>query len=293
MRKLLFLGLLMSLSLAACRLDNFLYNPKETTEYQLDNTDFDPRFYLDSTYDISNSLVHLMSLPSGPENDRETIYAVYIGDTNRISQDTIILYCHGNAGNLDYYWARAKLLANVGGKNRFGVFYMDYRGYGRSTGKPTETGMYYDVDACMQWLKNKGLTSDRLVMKGFSLGSAPATELTANARTLQPSKLILEAPFASAEFMTQDAAKLSLPGSFFTNLEIDNAEEIKKIQEPFLWFHGIADDYIGIQHGELVSQNYQGTRKVEYRIPGGGHSTVPGVMGVDLYSKAIRDFIIN
>lgn len=291
MKNIFLLFLLIALAFTSCRLDSFLYSPTETTEYKLENFTDSPHFTLDDSYDIPDSLIHLMSLESGPANDRATIYAVYIGNISEISQDTVILYCHGNAGNLDYYWQRAKLLANAGGKNRFGVMFMDYRGYGRSTGKPTEAGMYYDVDACMAWLKSQGLTDNRFIMEGFSLGCAPSTELTANPRTLIPSKLILEAPFASFDYMVQDIAKLSVPGSLYGNLEVDNAEEIKKVQQPFLWIHGEADDYVGIHHGALVAQNYHGVKKIERRIPGGGHSTVPMVMGFDAYMDLIADFI--
>lgn len=294
MKKLaLLLGIVM-ITLMGCRLDNFLYNPLKTTEYKFDALETEQKFVLDGSYDIPFNLLHLMALSSGLAGEgQETIYAAYVGDTNRINQDTIILYCHGNAGNLDYYWQRAKLLANVGGKNRYGVLYMDYRGYGKSTGKPTEKGLYYDVDACMKWLKSKGLTDDRLIIYGFSLGTAPSTELTANPRTLTPNKLILEAPFASFDFLVQDIAKLTMAGSFYGNLEIDNSVEIKKIQQPFLWIHGTSDDYIGIHHGELVAQNYNGIHKVERRVLGGGHSTVPSVMGFDVYSKLILDFITD
>jgi pimeloyl-ACP methyl ester carboxylesterase len=275
----------------SCRLDSFLFSPLKATEYKLDDFENPPHFRLDSTYAIADSLVSLMALESGPQDNRATIYAVYIGDVSRISQDTVILYCHGNAGNIDYYWERAKLLANAGGKNRFGVMFMDYRGYGMSTGEATELGMYYDVEACMEWLKSNGLTSRRFIMEGFSLGCAPATELTANPRTLEPEKLILEAPFASFDFMVQDIAKLSVPGSLYANLEVDNAEEIKKVQQPFLWMHGIADSYVGIHHGELVAQNYQGTKIIKRRVAGAEHSLVPPTMGFDLYMKLIVDFI--
>ncbi len=291
MKYLFFFITIILLFNTSCRLDNFLYNPTEATEYKLEDFDDNPHFTLDSTYAIDTALIRLMTLESGPTDDRETIYAVYVGDIDSIAHDTVILYCHGNAGNMDYYWQRVKLLANAGGKNRFGVMFMDYRGFGRSTGKPTEAGMYYDVDACMKWLKSNGLTDDRLIMQGFSLGCAPSTELTANPRTLQPSKLILEAPFASFDYMVQDIAKLSLMGSFYTNLEVDNAEEIKKIEEPFMWMHGVADSYVGIQHGELVAMNYQGSHKVERRIVGADHSLVPSTMGFDLFMELIVDFI--
>ena len=105
------------------------------------------------------------------------------------------------------------------------------------------------------------------------------------------SKLILEAPFASFEFMAQDIAKVSFAGSFYGNLKIDNSVEIQKVQQPFMWMHGTADDFVGIHHGELIQQNYQGTHKVVRRVSGGEHSTVPIVMGFDIYMKLVVDFI--
>lgn len=289
MRQILILVLVgFLIALQSCRLDNFAFNPTAIEEYLLEDSPYkDSRVLLDDSYDIDPSLIDLMTLQSGGE----TIYAVYIGDKARIAQDTVIVYCHGNSGNMDSYWERAKALANAGGKNRFGVLMMDYRGYGKSTGKPTEEGLYEDVDACMQWLKSMGLSNDRLVVYGFSLGSAPATELTAKPRSMQPSKLITEAPFASFDYMSQTIAKISMAGSFYGNLEIDNAEEIKSVEEPFLWIHGIDDAYIPIDNGERVIANYQGTHLVARRIPGGEHSTVPTAMGIPLYIQLIGDFI--
>jgi hypothetical protein len=60
---------------------------------------------------------------------------------------------------------------------------------------------------------------------------------------MNPSKLILEAPFASAETMIQDASGLALPSEFFTTLKINNAEEIKSVTQPFCWIHGEDDDF--------------------------------------------------
>ena len=289
MRQLIIFALIgVLVSLQSCRLDSFLFNSLETEEYLLDDFfDEDQKFVVGDEYDIDADLIELTTIPSG----KETLYAVYLGDQARIATDTIILYCHGNAGNLDWYWERAKLLANAGGKNRFGVLMMDYRGYGKSTGESTEDGLYTDVDACMRWLKERGLTNDRLVIYGFSMGSAPATELTAKKRALQPSKIILEAPFASFDFITQEITKVSMAGSFYGTLEIDNSVEIQNVQEPFLWIHGTADDFVSIENGELVAANYDGRHLVERRITGGEHSTVPLVMGFENYIQLIADFI--
>lgn len=290
----LLLGLALAFS-ACLRLDNNLYNPNVTpiTEYRFDAYPNFEEPVLGPQYSIADSMVHLFTLNSvDKEGKTVQIYAVYVGDLARIATDTVFLYCHGNKNHMDHYWQRTKMLANVGHKHRFGVLTFDYQGYGLSQGQPYEEGLYRDADAALTWLKDRGLTGDRLFMYGFSMGSAPATELTANARSLQPSRLFLEAPFASAEVMVQDAAVLALPGSYFTDLKIDNAEEIKKVTQPFFWIHGELDDFLSIRtHGSVVARNYGGLRKTEVRVPGAGHSNIPTVMGVENYLQAILTFI--
>ena len=283
-----------SLTTACFKLDSNLFNSKKLNVYQRDAFTGEQDFVLDDSYKIDDAMIHELKFTynSPSTGESNTIYAVYLGDERRIATDTVIVYCHGNKWNMDFYWQRAKLLANVGVKNRYGVLMMDYRGYGRSEGSGTEEGLYEDVDQCIQWLKSNGLTEDRFVIYGFSMGTAPATQLTAQPRSLRPSKLILEAPFASAETMVQDASKLAMPGSFFTNLKIDNAEEIKAVKQPFLWMHGIDDDYLSIKtHGEVVYKNYGGVRGVAVRVPGAGHSTVPTVMGFQAYRDTLLNFI--
>lgn len=288
-----------TVSLAACsRLDNNLFNPntKKITAYTFDNYTGDVDFRLDASYKVPDSLIHLITLASTAEDESSPtkIYGVYIGSINRIATDTVIMYCHGNKDHMDFYWPRAELLANTGGKNRFGVFMIDYRGYGLSEGKPSEKGLYADADAALQWLKMNGLSNDRLVMYGFSMGTAPATRLTAAPRVMTPAKLMLEAPFASAEVMVQDATGLAIPGSFATDLKINNAEEIKSVQQPFFWIHGIDDHYLNITtEGELVYKNYKGTYKEAHRIPGAGHSNIPNTMGFQNYLQAVKGFTMR
>jgi pimeloyl-ACP methyl ester carboxylesterase len=282
-------------SLYGClRLDENLFNENKLSEYKLDNFTGETDFILDYSYHIPDSLIHIFTLSSlvPGESKAATIYAIYIGDINKINKDTVIMYCHGNRDHMDFYWQRAKLLANSGHKNRFGVMMIDYRGYGLSEGKPTEDGLYADVDAAVKWLKEKGLASERLIMYGFSLGSAPSTKLTSEPRSLIPAKLLLEAPFANAETMVQDGSGLAMPGEFFTDLKINNAESIKTIKQPFFWIHGEADDFLNITtHGQVVFENYNGVYKEAHRIPNAGHGTIPETFGFSNYTSAINTFI--
>jgi pimeloyl-ACP methyl ester carboxylesterase len=295
--KHIFLIALITLSFTSClRLDDNLFNANvnKISEYKFDNYTGESDFRLGVSYEIPDSLIHLFQLASqAPDESAATsIYAVYIGDINRIATDTVIMYCHGNYDHMDFYWQRAKLLANAKSKNHFGVLMIDYRGYGLSGGKPTENGLYADVDAALKWLKIKGLTDNRLVMYGFSMGSAPATKLSAENYTMKPSKLLLEAPFASAATMVQDGSGLAMPGTFFTDLKIDNAEKIKSVQQPFFWIHGEADNFLNIDtHGALIYNNYHGSYKEAHRIPNAGHGSIQTTMGIDNYLTLVTNFI--
>ena len=262
--------------LAGCaRLDDSFFDASKISEYKLHDYSGEVDFHLDDSYRIPDSLIHVFTLPSKApgESSATTIYAVYIGSLSRIATDTVIMYCHGKKDHMDFYWPRAELLANTAGKNHYGVLMVDYRGYGMSEGSPTEDGLYADVDAALQWLKSNGLSDNRLLMYGFSLGTAPATKLTAEPRSMNPSRLLLEAPFASAEAIVQDAAGLALYGSYFTDLKINNGEEIKKVQQPFCWIHGIDDDFLSVSsQGEVVYNHHQGPYKEAHKIPGAGHN---------------------
>lgn len=277
------------------KLDNNLYNRDNSIkEYQLDNYNGEQDFILDNSFAISNSLITVFTLESKTNEEKNftNIKALYIGNIAQIKTDTVILYCHGNKWHMDFYWQRAKLLAHTNGKNRYGILMMDYRGYGMSEGEPSENGMYADVDACLKWLKEKGMVDNRLIIYGFSMGSASATELCSKPRSLTPSKIILEAPFASAEVMVQDAAKLNMPATYFTDLKIDNAEEIKNVKQPLLWLHGKNDNFLKYKtHGEVVFKNHNGQYKTSSLVEGADHGEVPEKMGFEKYLEVLGKFV--
>lgn len=274
------------------RLDDNLYNPSTSiNEYKLDDFQRDSNYQTGESLMIPPDKIHQLVLESGKEKFK--IRAIYLGDIDKISVDTVIMYCHGNKNHMDTYWPRAKMLAHTGRKNRLGVMMVDYRGFGLSEGKPTEEGMYEDVTASLKWLKDHGLKGGRLIMYGYSVGTAPATELTAYPRALRPAKLILESPFASARKMVRDASKLALPASFFTNLDIDNAEKIKQVDQPFMWLHGEEDHFLQISHGEEVFNNYKGQGGVPVRVPKANHTSIPKTMKIEHYLDTLEHFIFN
>lgn len=294
MKQLAILALLLCAS-GCLSLDANLLDPGDKiTEYKMAHFTGKVDFHLDSTYTIADSLIHVFTIPSQGigESSPTTIYATYIGDTSRIKSDTVILYAHGYGHHMDFYYPRAQLLANLGGKNHYGVMMMDYRSFGLSQGTPTEEGMYADLDAACAWLKARGLTSDRYIQYGFSLGCAPSTYIAAHPRSLTPQKLILEAPFASTASLTDDATRLNMPSSFVSNLVFDNAEQIKSVTQPFCWIHGTEDLFINIKtNGEIVYANYNGPYKEAHRIPGADHSTIPQTWGFTNYMDTVLKFV--
>src|SRR5690554_4615888 len=256
------------------RLDDFLFNNDNSiTEYRLDNYAGELSLELPTDYYIPESDIHQFEFTIEDGDETLKIAAIFVGDVNAIQTDTVILYCHGNRDHMDHYWPRQKLLSYVGHQGRFGVLMFDYPGYGLSEGKPSEQNVYEATNGAMKWLSEKGLSDDRLIIYGYSLGSAPASKAVGDKTfVMKPSKIILEAPFASSAVMVQDASIIGMPSSFFVNAKIDNAEQIKKCTVPLYWLHGSNDDFLALEsHGRLVYNNHKVNWKIKSEVPKAGH----------------------
>jgi fermentation-respiration switch protein FrsA (DUF1100 family) len=291
----LFLGCLAMMLFSSCqRLDDQFFNPTFIKEgnYLLDAYTGETDFPLDTNYKIKNILQLVLPSRTKYETADKYIQGVYLGNYGRIDKDTVILYLHGNKGNIDFYWNRAKLLANVGGNSRYGVLIFDYRGFGRSNGVTNEASLYADMEGALLWLKSRGMQGSRLIVYGFSMGSAPAVEACFRSRILTPSKLILEAPIASAYALIENSSKLNMPASYFTDLQLNNAKKIKRVMQPMLWLHGEQDDFVSLENqGQLVYDNYKGEYKEKTIVAAAGHSNIPNTMGLEGYKKTILEFI--
>jgi pimeloyl-ACP methyl ester carboxylesterase len=288
--------LFIALTALACRkrLDGFLFNPSQIESYQLDAYQGELTLDLAGEFGVPDSMIHRLELNVELEDGSAKMSAIYVGDLASIATDTVILYCHGNKDHMDFYWPRQKLYAHAGGLGRYGVLMFDYPSFGLSEGKSSEANMYRSTARAIEWLQAQGLQNERFVIFGFSLGSAAACEVAAHPAqyALSPSKLILEAPFASAEVMIQDAGLLSMPGSFLVDLQIDNATEIKKINIPLLWIHGQDDSFLTVKsHGQPVYDNKTNGYKEAFLVPGGEHETTPFVAGYQNYIDRISTFI--
>ena len=151
-----------------------------------------------------------------------------------------ILYCVGNAEDLGTARSNYAPLSTKGG---FHVLAFDYPGYGTSEGQPTEKTVNEATEAAYQWLlSEKGLTSDKIVAYGRSLGGGPACEL---AKQKKLGGLILEQTFTSV-YRVKTGIGI-LPGDVFENIK-----KVDSIDCPLLIVHGKADRLIPISHGKAL-----------------------------------------
>lgn len=147
-----------------------------------------------------------------------------------------VLFLHGNAGNIGDRLDKIALFYKMG----LNVFVMDYRGYGKSQGHPTESGMYRDAQAAYDYLKNrKDVRADKIIFYGESLGNAAAVDL---ATRVPVAGLIAEGAFSSA----RDMAKVILPivPTFLLNVKMDSIAKIEAVKAPKLFIHSPYDEVV-------------------------------------------------
>ena len=177
----------------------------------------------------------------------------------------VILYCHGNGTHVAYI---AEFLAEMRDKFQVSIFAFDYRGYGRSEGKPAEKGILEDADAAQEWLaKRAGIETKDVVLMGRSLGGGIALHLAAEngARGV-----ILQNTFTSLH----DAAASNypwVPVRLLMRNRYDSLSRISRYSGPLFISHGTADRIIPFAHGQKLFAAATGPKEF-FEIAGGDHN---------------------
>jgi len=187
-------------------------------------------------------------------------------------QKPLVLFFHGNAGNISHRLDNLKLLRKLG----LSIFIFDYRGYGKSQGKTSEEGTYSDARGALQYLKQQGWDTDQMIYFGRSMGAGVALQL---ALEEPPAALVLESPFTSVTAMGRyHYPLLSLLAGWLIQARYDNLEKIDKIKTPLLIFQGGKD---AIVPPEMAEQLYNKARKPKQLImlPAAGHNDTYEVGG--------------
>jgi uncharacterized protein len=176
-----------------------------------------------------------------------------------------LLFFHGNAGNAADRLERARILNR---RLRLDVFLVDYRGYGRSTGSPSEDGLYRDARAVYAAARERGFPPRRIVVFGESLGAAVAVELAADART-PCGALVLETPFLSVPAMAR--VHYPLVPRFLVRSRFDSGARIGSVHVPKLFFVAARDEIAPPAQGRALFER-AAPPKTLFLIPNAGHN---------------------
>jgi fermentation-respiration switch protein FrsA (DUF1100 family) len=195
----------------------------------------------------------------------------------------LILFCHGNAGNISHRIENLRLFRRLG----LAVFIFDYRGYGRSAGRASEAGTYSDARGALAWLRQRGWPREQLVYFGRSLGAGVAVQLALEA---PPAALVLETPFPSIAAMGwHHNPVLYLLLGWLLDARYDSFNKIGRVQVPLLLFQGDRDSIVPETMARRLFQRAN-EPKTFHLIRGAGHNDTFEVGG-EAYWRQWREFL--
>jgi hypothetical protein len=190
-----------------------------------------------------------------------------------------VVHFHGNAGNISHRLPEAAALSGAG----FDVLLFDYRGYGLSTGRPHEAGLYRDARAARAALVARpGIDASRLYYVGESLGGAVALAL---ALEHPPPGLVLQSTFTSV----RDMARVHYPvvPRFLVPDAYPSLRRVAQLRASLLIVHGEADDIVPFAQGEALFAAAPEPKRF-HRVAGAGHNDLLAVMGRSYAEVIVR-----
>jgi uncharacterized protein len=192
-----------------------------------------------------------------------------------------MLFFHGNAGNISHRMEYLLMFHRLG----YNTFIFDYRGYGQSSGSPSESGTYLDAQSAWRYLTEaKGIPPARIVLFGESLGGAVAAWLAMNEK---PGALVLASVFTSVPDM---AAKIYpfLPVRLLSRFDYNTIEYLQFVTCPVFVAHSPQDDIVPFAHGRALYQ--AAPEPKQFLELQGGHNSGFIFMQED-WMKALGKFI--
>jgi fermentation-respiration switch protein FrsA (DUF1100 family) len=194
-----------------------------------------------------------------------------------------LLFFHGNAGNIGDRLGSIQTFHELG----LNVLIIDYRGYGRSSGKPTEKGTRLDAEAAWTYLTGElAIPPERIIIFGRSLGGGVAVSLAASH---QPALLVVESSFTSTMDMGQRMFPL-LPVRLLSRHRYDSVKTLKSVHCPVLVAHGPDDATIPFAHGRRL--HAAANEPKQFVTLQGGHNE--GGMDSDrAYQRLLSEWVVR
>jgi fermentation-respiration switch protein FrsA (DUF1100 family) len=192
-----------------------------------------------------------------------------------------VLFLHGNAGNISHRLDSLRVFHQLG----LSTFIFDYRGYGRSEGKPSEQGTYQDARAAWDYLTlTRGIAGSRIVVFGRSLGGAVAAWLASRE---QPAALILESTFTSVPALGAELYPF-LPVKWLSRFRYPTEEYLHQVSCPVLIIHSPADEVVPFEHA-LKLYAAAPEPKAMLRIRGGHNDGF--LLSGEVYRRGLEGFL--
>jgi fermentation-respiration switch protein FrsA (DUF1100 family) len=216
--------------------------------------------------------------------DGTRIYGWYFSAENEEDGESgggVILFFHGNASNLAN---RYETLVELSRSSGMDVFAIDYRGYGKSQGAPSEDGLYQDGRAAWDYLVDeRGFSPENIVIFGKSLGGAVATHL---ATEVDAAGLVVQSSFTSVPDMTRYA--MPIVPRFAVRTKMNSVGRVNQLDCPKLFIHGDEDIVIPFVVGEKLAEAAAHPKEFLV-VKSAGHNDLELVGGMTYYDS-VRQF---
>lgn len=195
-----------------------------------------------------------------------------------------VIHFHGNAQNMSAHWQFVEWLPDSG----YNLFVFDYRGYGKSEGKPNPKGVFEDSDSAVNYVRSrKDIDAAKLIVFGQSLGGANAIAVVGSGNKSGVAAVAIEASFYSYSSIANDkllGSGLLMDDTYSPERYIAAISPI-----PFLLIHGTADTVIPYHHSLRLIEKAKEPKKL-ITVDGGGHLDALTERFSDTYKNMLLKF---
>jgi uncharacterized protein len=199
----------------------------------------------------------------------------------------VILFCHGNGGNIGNRVSYLPIFRDLG----LSTFLFDYRGYGKSEGKPTEAGTYADVEAAWKYLtQERKISPKKIIIYGESLGGAIAAyiaQLTSQDLKNNAGGLVLASTFTSISDRASELYPF-LPIRLLSRFSYNSINRLPSIKIPVLIIHSTDDEIIPFHHSD---RNFQAANQPKKLVKLRGDHNSGFLDSLETYRNGLNEFI--